>query len=114
MTALERFIGGISTEPQPLLANTIGTLLFEVRDRDDTAWALVSVDKGRVDVEDIDSARDADATVHAELPLLEAIAQGRANAMAAILRGEMRVEGDAELLMDFQRIFPGPDDPRQP
>ena len=26
----------------------------------------------------------------------------------------LRVEGDSELLMDFQRIFPGPDDPRQP
>jgi len=34
--------------------------------------------------------------------------------MAAMLRGELKVEGDAELLIDFQRIFPGPDDPRQP
>jgi ubiquinone biosynthesis protein UbiJ len=114
MTILETFISGISAEPQPLLANTSGTLLFEVRDRDETAWALVSVDKGRVGVEAVAGTREADATIRAELPLLEEIAQGRANAMAAILRGELRVEGDAELLMDFQRIFPGPDDPRRP
>lgn len=112
MNTLETFVGGISAEPQPLLANTTGTLLFEVRDRDETAWALVSVDKGRVAAEAIADAREADAVIRADRALLEAIVQGRANAMAAALRGEMLIEGNAELLMDFQRIFPGPDDPR--
>jgi putative sterol carrier protein len=113
MTTLETFVGGITAEPQPLLANTRGTLLFELRDGDETRWTLVSVDNGNVGVEAVAGAQDADATVRGERTLIEAIAQGRANAMAAILRGELRVEGDSELLMDFQRIFPGPDDPRQ-
>jgi len=112
MNTLERFIGGISAEPQPLLANTSGALLFEIRDRDETIWALVTVDKGRVGVEELPGSREADATIRADRPLIDAIAEGRANAMAAVLRGEMGVEGDAELLMDFQRIFPGPDDSR--
>ena len=114
MTILETYVGGITAEPQPLLANTSGTLLFEVRDRDETRWTLVTVDKGRVSVEPLAGAREADATVSGELPLLEAIAQGKANAMASMLRGELHVEGDSELLMVFQRIFPGPNDPRRP
>ena len=112
MNTLERFIGEICAEPQPLLANTSGTLLFEIRDDNETVFALVTVDKGRVGVEEVPAPRDADATIRADRALVDAIATGRANAMAAVLRGEMGVEGDAELLMDFQRIFPGPDDPR--
>ena len=114
MKTLETFIGAISAEPQPLLANTSGTLLFEIRDRDETDWALITVDKGRVGVEKIAGSREADATIRADRALLDAMAEGRANAMAAALRGEMHIEGDAALLMDVQRIFPGPDDPRQP
>ena len=108
MNTLETFVAGISAEPQPLLAHTKGTLLFEIRDHDGTAWWLVGVDKGRVAIEAVAGAVEADATIHAERSLLEAIVQGRANAMAAMLRGEMQVEGDAQLLMAFQRIFPGP------
>src|SRR5262245_56368359 len=114
MTILETFIGGICAQPQPLLANTHGTLLFEIRDHDDTEWVLVGVDNGQVGVEAVAGPREADATVRSDRALLEAVAQGRANAMAAMLRGEIGIEGDPSLLVVFQRIFPGPDDPRQP
>jgi hypothetical protein len=113
MSILETFIAGISAQPQPVLANVNGTLLFEIHDGADTAWRLVGIDKGLVGIESVAGAVEADATVHAEQSLLEALAQGRANAMAAMLRGEMQVEGDAELLLAFQRIFPGPDDSRR-
>jgi ubiquinone biosynthesis protein UbiJ len=109
---IETFVEGITGVPQPLLAHTQGTLLFEIRDRDQTDWALVTVDMGRVGVERIAGSREADATIRADRALVNAIAEGRANAMAAVLRGEMGIEGDAELLMDFQRIFPGPNDPK--
>ena len=114
MNTLETFVAGISAEPQPLLGQTKGRLLFEIRDQDGTARWLVDVDQGRVGIESVAGPVQADATVQAERSLLEAIAQGRANAMASMLRGELHVEGDAELLMIFQRLFPGPDDPRQP
>jgi len=112
MTILETFIAGIREQPQPLLANTTGKLLFEIRDHDETTRQLISIDKGLVEIEPVEGNVEADAIVRAEQSLSEAIAQGRANAMAAMLRGELYVEGDAELLMDFQRIFPGPDDAR--
>ena len=35
-------------------------------------------------------------------------AKSEVNAMAALLRGAMGVEGDVELLVLFQRLFPGP------
>ena len=114
MTALETFVTGISAEPQPLLANTKGTLLFEIRGHDETTRWLVEVDKGRVAIRPVAGPIEADATIRAEHPLLEAMAQGKANAMAAALRGEMHIEGDAELLMNFQGIFPGPNDTSRP
>jgi len=114
MNSLETFIAEICADPKPLLSNTKGTLLFEVSNRDKTEWALVTVESGRVGVEEVAGSRAADATIRADRVLVDAIAEGRANAMAAVLRGEMHVEGDAELLMDFQRIFPGPNDPRRP
>src|SRR5436853_1597222 len=112
MTILDTFIAGISAQPQPLLARVSGTLLFEIHDPHGTEHSLVTVDKGRVGIEAVDGPVEADATVRGERPLLEAIAQGRANAMSAILRGAVRVEGDAELLVVFQRLFPGPEDSR--
>ena len=39
--------------------------------------------------------------------LFDGVASGEANAMAALLRGALEVEGDSELLVLFQRLFPG-------
>jgi len=41
--------------------------------------------------------------------LFDDIVSGRANAMAALLRGDVGVEGNTELLMRVQRTFPGPE-----
>jgi hypothetical protein len=40
--------------------------------------------------------------------LFEAIAAGKVNATAAVLRGELAIEGDWELMVLFQRLLPGP------
>jgi putative sterol carrier protein len=34
--------------------------------------------------------------------------EGKVNAMAAVLRGEVSLEGDLGLVISFQRLFPGP------
>jgi putative sterol carrier protein len=70
----------------------------------------VAVDKGHLAV----SRRNAraDCVVRAAKDLFDEVAEGRANAMAALLRGRMGVEGDLELLVRFQRLFPGPPDSR--
>ena len=50
----------------------------------------------------------ADCVVTTDRPLFEAIVRGEKNAMAAILRGEIGIKGDPELLVLFQRVFAGP------
>jgi hypothetical protein len=108
MTTIETFIGEIAGEPQPMLGRMSGTLLFEVRDRDETQRWLVDIDKGVVGIRPAEPGDEADATVRGERKLLNDVAEGRANAMAAMLRGDISIEGSAELLVVFQRLFPGP------
>ena len=94
---------------QPLLQKTTGTLAVRLLDGSEVEAWMVAVEKGEV------SARrgggDADATLTVERSLFERMVQGRANAMAAVLRGEVTIEGDLDLLMAVQRVFPGPDGP---
>jgi putative sterol carrier protein len=51
---------------------------------------------------------EADCVVRADRSLFDAIASGEENMMAAGLRGALTFEGDAHLLLAFQRLFPGP------
>ena len=50
----------------------------------------------------------ADCVVSADKSLFDDIASGKTNAMAALLRGAMSIEGDIQLMVLFQRLFPGP------
>ena len=40
--------------------------------------------------------------------MFDKVAAGKVNAVAAVLRGDMQVEGDWRLLVRMQRLFPGP------
>ena len=50
----------------------------------------------------------ADVVVRTELELFDAMSTGEANAFAAALRGDIELEGEVALLLEFQRLFPGP------
>jgi putative sterol carrier protein len=95
---------------QPLLQKTTGTLAVRLLDGSEVHEWLVAIAEG--DVSARRGAVDADATLTVERSLFERMVQGRANAMAAMLRGEVTIEGDLDLLMAVQRVFPGPDDAR--
>ncbi|GGK42058.1 hypothetical protein GCM10010124_38560 [Pilimelia terevasa] len=49
-----------------------------------------------------------DCVVTATEPVLRALLTGRANTLAAVLRGEVAVSGDLDVLVALQRLFPGP------
>jgi putative sterol carrier protein len=69
-----------------------------------------------IDAQAIAVSRDntpADCVVRAEKALFDGIVCGEVNAMAALLRGELLADGDLELLMRVQRLFPGPQLPRR-
>jgi hypothetical protein len=89
-----------------LLTGVKGTLRFDVVRGDTTSSWFVRIDHGDVEVSREDGAADAVARV--EEPLFDDIVTGRANAVAAALRGEMAFDGSPQLLTIFQRLFPGP------
>jgi putative sterol carrier protein len=87
---------------EPLLERASGTVRVEVTNGKRTAW-LVTIEKGDVSV----SRRNARADCVLRVPekVFEGVVKGRTNATAAVLRGEVEIEGDPELLVLFQRLF---------
>ena len=91
---------------EPLLEKTKGSLRFEIaRGKTKKRW-FVSIDDGDVNVSRRNAA--ADAVVRADGALFDRLVTGQENAMAALLRGAMVVEGDPDDLILFQRLFPSP------
>jgi putative sterol carrier protein len=90
----------------PALEKASGTVRFDLKDGKRTTRWLVSVEKGDVDVSHRNAK--ADCVVRADKDVFDRIAGGEQNAMAALLRGAVEVEGDGALLLPFQRLFPGP------
>jgi SCP-2 sterol transfer family len=91
---------------EPLLRGASGTVRFDLREGRRTEHWLVTIKKG-----DIAVSRQnlrADCVVTADRALFEEVASGKSNAMAAVLRGAIGVEGEVHLIVPFQRLFPGP------
>ena len=93
---------------EPSLAKASGTLRFEVVDDKRTEKWLLTVTKGDLAVSRR-SAR-ADVVLRAPRTLFEQLARGKANPMAAFLRGALEVEGNVELIVLAQRLLPRPRD----
>src|SRR6266566_4715649 len=90
----------------PLLENTKGTLRLELADGKRVDRWFLEVDNGNVAVSRKNAK--ADCTVRAKKELFDGIAGGEVNATAAVLRGALTIDGDVELLVRLQRLFPGP------
>jgi putative sterol carrier protein len=91
---------------EPLLEKATGALRIELSNGKRRARWLVTVKKGDVAVSHANTK--ADCVVRMDQALFERIVTGRENATAALLRGLVAVEGDPQLLVLFQRLFPGP------
>ena len=91
---------------EPLLRKATGSTRFDIVDGSRTRRWVVSVDKGDISV----SAGGAEATcvMRADKAVFDKVVTGRLNAVAAVLRGDLEVEGDWRLLVRMQRLFPGP------
>ena len=91
---------------EPLLEKATGKFGFELQDNGRTDSWLVDVDKGDVTVSHKRGA--ADCMLRAEKAVFDGVAGGEVNATAAVLRGALALEGDWELMVLFQRLFPSP------
>ena len=91
---------------EPRLEKATGTIRFDLSNDKRLAPWLVTIEKG-----DLTVSRErgqADCVAQADRGLFDGVVKGEVNPMAALLRGSMHVEGDPELLVLFQRLFPGP------
>lgn len=100
------FTGLEEQDHQPLLSRVTGTIRFDARNGTRTGHWYLHIERGRLTV----SRRNdpADAVVSTTAALLEGIVTGHINTTAAVLRGEVAVEGDLHLLLLFDRLTPGP------
>ena len=91
---------------EPLLQHATGTIRFDLAQGKRTDRWLVSVKKGDITVSHGNG--EADTVVTADEALFHRLVSGEQNAMAALLRGAVDVEGRVQLLAQFQRLLPGP------
>jgi putative sterol carrier protein len=91
---------------EPLLDNVTGSVRIELENGKELERWLVSVDKGDVQI----SHRNvkADCVVRTHKTHFDKLVRGEANAMSSLLRGTLAIDGNYELLVRFQRLFPGP------
>jgi putative sterol carrier protein len=89
----------------PALARANGTIRFDLTGGPAQPW-YVDIDRGDVTVSHADA--EADCVVRMDRGLLDLLVEGRLNPMAALLRGDLTIEGDAQLLVLAQRMFPMP------
>jgi putative sterol carrier protein len=94
---------------EPLLDKVTGSVRFELTNGKKTERWLVNLDRGDIAVSQ--KSGKSDCTARMPEALFDEIVTGRENAMAAVLRGAVIVEGNPELLILLQRLFPGPAQP---
>ncbi|MFC4146923.1 SCP2 sterol-binding domain-containing protein [Micromonospora mangrovi] len=97
---------------EPLLAKTSGTLRFDLHEGVQTTHWMLEIDRGRLAVSRED--READTVVGTEPRFFGDLVTGDENAIAGLLRGEMTVTGDLRLVLQVERLFPGPPNSRGP
>jgi predicted lipid carrier protein YhbT len=96
----------------PALEQIVGTIRFDLATDAEILHWMVRVEKGDVSVSRSDE--DADCVVFTTKARLDEVAAGRANAMAMLLRAEVIVHGNIELLVALERLLPGPPGARGP
>src|SRR5436190_21221610 len=107
MGATEECFGGLADRGHvQLLEQATGSVRVELGNGKGAERWFVMVDKGDVAVSH--KAGAADCTLRSSKALFDRIAGGDVNAVAAVLRGELQIEGNWELLVLFQRLFPSP------
>jgi hypothetical protein len=104
--AMTRVVDGLVGRADPRLANVTATVRLDVVDGRRTQRWLLTVDNG--DIQISQGSAPADLIIRCEAALADRLFTGKANAMSAVLRGELTVEGSADLLVLVQRLLPRP------
>jgi predicted lipid carrier protein YhbT len=73
----------------------------------------VTIDRGAISCAVSPDRAEADCVITGDRDLFNGVLNGSTNAMAALLRGELAVSGDPELLVAVERLFPRPQSDRR-
>jgi hypothetical protein len=95
----------------PQLGRTTGTLRFDISDEGRTEHWRLAIEDGAVTVSRDDAA--ADCVLRVTRETFDALTTGELNPMVATLRGLLVPQGNAELMVRFQRVWPDPPPRRQ-
>ena len=90
---------------EPLLRKATGSTRFDIRDGRRTRRWIVTVENGDIAVGK--GGGEASSVVRVDKAVFDKIVTGRMNAVAAVLRGDLTLEGDWRMLVRIQRLFPG-------
>jgi putative sterol carrier protein len=91
---------------EPLIADASGTVRIDLTHEGQVEHWYVVMDRGAISVSH--KRGRADAVIRTDRRLFDDLATGRTNATAATLRGALATEGELELMIAFQGLFPGP------
>ena len=92
---------------ESLLRKASGVTRFDIADgRRVRRWYL-EVDKGDISV-GTKARASTTCVIRADKAVFDRIAAGKLNAVAAVLRGDLAIDGDWRLLVRLQRLFPSP------
>lgn len=94
------------------LAEVEGRLRFDLAVADRVEQWTIVVQYGQIAV--TRDGGEADCVVELDKEVLDEMATGHANAMAALLRGDITVRGEVRLLVLLERLLPGPAGARGP
>jgi putative sterol carrier protein len=102
---LSELLGMLSAQarhtPLPSLS---GLVRIDVRDGERIEHRFVRIHKGDVSV--VAEGGEPDCIMSGDRATIDDVVSGRANAMAALLRGALEVRGKIILLLALQRLFP--------
>jgi hypothetical protein len=91
---------------EPRLDHVTGTVRIELVEGTCTEHWFIEIVNGDIDVSR--ENLEADAAFRCERGLFERASTGEENLTAALLRGAVTAEGNVELMVNLERLMPGP------
>ncbi|WP_200210603.1 SCP2 sterol-binding domain-containing protein [Micromonospora coerulea] len=112
LSATQHLARRVAGRHPELPENIAGTLRLDLRDGGHTEHWYLTIGQQHVDV--APSADDAELIVRGDRGVFDRMAAGELHLAAALLRNDLTVQGNVQLLGTLRRLFPGPPDARHP
>jgi hypothetical protein len=103
---IEEFFDHLASAHQPMLEDVASTLRIDLDEPGGVRHWLLRIDHGSVEVSR--RAGRADASLSTDRPMFEKMITGEANALTAVLRERIQLDGELGTVLAFGRLMPSP------